>query len=557
MRRPALSARFRRDASGGIAVVSAFALVAMMGAAAFGIDFGRLVLDKRKAQSAADLAALAAASNLTDAIALARATVASNAVATSTPVKVDFGTYTADPNVQASRRFQPASAPAANAVRVMLETRTQLTFGRVLTGLNSVPVNATATATSTAFTAFAIGSRLVKLDGGLLNQLLGGLLGANLSLTAMDYQSLLDARIDLFDLTDALATRARLTGPTYGSALGAKATVGDVIDAMVDAGRANPAIRSPALWALSATAYAARGSTAKVALGSLVDVGPYGDLPLGRKPALGATVSALDLLSAVAQVGNGQHQVSLGLDLKIPGLAAATLDLAIGERPVGSGWFAVGRQGVSVHTAQTRLLLRVQVAGTGPVSVLTLPLYVEIAEGTATLTGVRCGYPNIATSSATLGVSPGIVDAWIGAVSNSELTNFRAPVSPDPAALVDLGLVKVAARAHVTMSNTSARQVSFTYADMAARTKKTVTTTDFTSSLVAGLLGDLRLSARLAGLTVPVPPLVGPAVTASLGAVTVPLDQVLASILATLGIGLGQADVWVEGIRCDGAVLVD
>ena len=27
--------------------------------------------------------------------------------------------------------------------------------------------------------------------------------------------------------------------------------------------------------------------------------------------------------------------------------------------------------------------------------------------------------------------------------------------------------------------------------------------------------------------------------------------------LATLGVGIGQADVWVNGIRCDGAVLVN
>jgi uncharacterized membrane protein len=34
---------------------------------------------------------------------------------------------------------------------------------------------------------------------------------------------------------------------------------------------------------------------------------------------------------------------------------------------------------------------------------------------------------------------------------------------------------------------------------------------------------------------------------------TAALDQVL----ATLGVGIGQADVWVTGIRCDGAVLVN
>jgi uncharacterized membrane protein len=35
------------------------------------------------------------------------------------------------------------------------------------------------------------------------------------------------------------------------------------------------------------------------------------------------------------------------------------------------------------------------------------------------------------------------------------------------------------------------------------------------------------------------------------------IDQLLANILATVGVGLGQATVWVTGIRCDGAVLVN
>jgi len=29
------------------------------------------------------------------------------------------------------------------------------------------------------------------------------------------------------------------------------------------------------------------------------------------------------------------------------------------------------------------------------------------------------------------------------------------------------------------------------------------------------------------------------------------------AVLSSLGVGIGQADVWVSGIRCDGAVLVN
>ena len=33
--------------------------------------------------------------------------------------------------------------------------------------------------------------------------------------------------------------------------------------------------------------------------------------------------------------------------------------------------------------------------------------------------------------------------------------------------------------------------------------------------------------------------------------------SLLAAVLATFGVGIGQADVWVNGVRCDGAVLVN
>ena len=35
------------------------------------------------------------------------------------------------------------------------------------------------------------------------------------------------------------------------------------------------------------------------------------------------------------------------------------------------------------------------------------------------------------------------------------------------------------------------------------------------------------------------------------------VDQVIAQVLATLGVQVGQATVWVSSVRCDGAVLVN
>ncbi|HBY27961.1 MAG TPA: hypothetical protein DEH75_15715, partial [Bradyrhizobium sp.] len=70
----------------------------------------------------------------------------------------------------------------------------------------------------------------------------------------------------------------------------------------------------------------------------------------------------------------------------------------------------------------------------------------------------------------------------------------------------------------------------FSYSDIQAGTKKTVTTTNFLTSLTSSLLGDLTLN--IGGI--PLPGL-GALVTGILSAVTSPIDQVLASLLSTLG----------------------
>jgi len=136
------------------------------------------------------------------------------------------------------------------------------------------------------------------------------------------------------------------------------------------------------------------------------------------------------------------------------------------------------------------------------------------------------------------------------------MTNFTSKPNPGPATLVNLGAVQVAGKAHAGMGNATPTSVNFSYADITAQTKKTVTTPNFTQSLTGSLLGDLALTVKVGPLGLPIPGL-GGAVSGIISNATGSVDQVLASVLATLGIGLGQADVWVSGVRCDRAVLVN
>jgi uncharacterized membrane protein len=545
-----LLGRFATDERGNIAFIASTCMVLIAGCAALGVDLGTVFADKRRAQSAADLAAIVAASDLTHASSAAAATLAKNNYPPDSLVAVETGVYTASTSIAPQQRFVPAVTPA-NAVRVTMKTKTPLFFGRVLTGDPYFNLKATSVASTTQLATFAIGSRLVSLNGGLLNQLLGQMLGTSLSLSAMDYQALLDARINLFDFMSALGTRANLTGVSYDALLQSNLKVTDVVAALQTA--SSGASTSAALVNLQSSL---AGVTTKVSLANLLDAGPYRDMTVGQQPKVAVNVDAFNLLSATAQAANGTHQVASNVNLGLPGIASVSLQVTIGKRPVGTSWITIGTAGASVHTAQTRILAKIQLVGSGQVSVVNLPVYVEVAAGTAVLNKMSCGYPDINTSKVQLGVSPGIIDAWVGNVSSSDTTNFSTKPNPGAVSIVNLGLVQVNARAHATMANTAPTNVDFSYADIQAQTRKTVNTTSFTSSLTSSLLNDLSLNVQIGPLGLPIPGL-APLVVSIISGATGSIDKLLVTVLQTLGVGLGQADVWVLGIRCDGAVLVN
>ncbi len=545
-----------RDEKGAIAVVSGLVLSVMLGVGAFGVDVGRMFADRRKAQSTADLAAIAAATDLPNAARAATATVQRNSLPDGELREVVVGTYTADAAVPPAQRFRPGGVAEANAVQVSVRSTTPLFLGRLLTGKDRFEVRTTATATQTSFASFAIGSGLLALEGGMLNQLLGGMLGTQLSLSVMDYQALLNANLDMFRFADALAARIHATGGTYNSLLERDVKVSDVMGAMVDTGRAAHG-NNAAVQALNTIAQGVRNASARIPLNALTSVGPYGHLSIGQAPQVDFAANALDMVSAVAQIANGQNQAAVGLNVNLPGIAGATLRLAIGERPRGASWTAVGGPGASAHTAQTRLLLDVTLAGAGGIAAVRLPIYLELASATATLEAVKCGYPNVTASTVTLGVRPALLDAWVGNVTPAMMTNFASPPRPGPATLVDAALLRVTGRAQAAATNLSARSVTFSHGEIGRQTKKTVSTTDYTSSLLSKLVGGLDLDVQVLGLGLGLPGALQSTVAGILAGALKPLDSLLSGVLAGLGVRLGQAHVWTTGIRCDGAVLVN
>lgn len=540
-----------RARSGNVAIMAAIGATVMIGGAAFAVDAAKMFVDRRQAQSIADLAALAAAADPLNATVVATGTAKRNGMVLSGDLIVETGNYVADPQRAVADRFVPGPAKSADAVRVELSTTTPTYFGRIFGAPDQVPIRTSAIASSTAIGSFGVGSRLLGLDGGVLNALLGSALGGKISLSVMDYRTLADLQLDAFQYADALATRARLQGPTYDEALAGEVKVADVLHALVDVGSADPAVK-PATLALLVAVQRAATTAAKISLGSEIDLGPYGLASLGEPPRSPLTLSALSILTATARLADGEHQLAAGLALDVPGLASVKARLTIGERPKESGWVAVGRPGASVSTAQTRLKLDATIAPVG-LGLIHLPIYVDVAKADARLASVKCPTP-AAAKQAALAVTPAVAEAWIGHIPPATWDGMLDVASPPPAALIKLGLLSVTAKAHVRIGSVKPQTVTFSAPEIDDGTVKTVSSKNLVESLTGSLVDDLQLGVNGIGLLLPAQKqLIGNAIRA----VAAPLDGVISALLAYLGVGLGQADVWVNGVRCDAAVLVN
>lgn len=551
----ALLRRWHKDRRGAIAISAALFMSLCVISAAFAVDLGGLYLEKRRAQAATDLAAMAAAAIPASADAVARDTLARNGMGDATALTVTPGRYIADTGIPVAERFTPNQTPR-NAARVSMRKQGELVFASFFTD-KTFDIATEAVAVSTAQATISIGSRLLRLDDGILNALFSAMLGGDVSLSAADYRALLDADVSLFDFANALATELDVTSGTYSDVLTGQASMGNVIDALVTVtGNNGASAASQALTALSAGSGATGVS---VPLSGALDLGPLAGLSVGQSsPGLNAAVSAFRMLSATAAIADGSNQVSLNVTNGLPGLATISVDLAMGA-PQDGAWIAVGGPGTTVRTSQARLQL---VATVGASSILPglsvrVPLYIEIAPAEARITDLACGSDPSSDAYVNIAARPGIVRLEVGEVTPEELADPDDSPSPRPGRLIEVPLLRVTGDASVEVAEVEETALNFDWQDIASGAPKTVTTGDFTRSLTGTLLGDLNIRVEVLGGLLPINADKALRSTASLIARTAPaMDQLLDTLLTALGVNLGEADVWAHDIRCDRSVLV-
>jgi uncharacterized membrane protein len=297
----------------------------------------------------------------------------------------------------------------------------------------------------------------------------------------------------------------------------------------------------------------------RLPLAGLLDLGPAGRLALGEQPSgLSARTDALSLLTAAALLASGGRQVALDLGAALPGLLGATVELAIGEPPQHSAWFTVGAPGAVVRTAQTRLRVVVSVGGVPGVlgASVRLPLYLELAFAEGRLEDVACPSGRPDSLAVTIAARPGVADAWIGDVDPASLQSFAGKPAVQPARIASLPLIAVTGTAHAAVANPQPTPLRFSATDIAAGTTKSVSTHSFTGSLFASLLGDLTLDVSIVGIDLGLSGLVRGGVTSALATAAPSVDALVGTLLAALGVKVGEADLRVTGGSCGRAVLV-
>ncbi|ENN84955.1 hypothetical protein RHSP_58789 [Rhizobium freirei PRF 81] len=568
---------FCRDRRGNVAITTALVSPLILYCLGLGIDYGMMTLQQQRLQQLSDIGAITAASDIANANTVLLNNLQSNgttaalasgagyltsggtiSVATAnsgqyeTLANMVLGTYTADASVAPQNRFSSSGSAPYDSVRVTLTQQAVMPFASAFA--TAPTLSATGTASSERLAAFSIGSRLASLNGGILNQLLGSLLGTQISLNLVDYQSLVGANVNLLSYLNLLATDLNLTAGSYNDLLATDVPYDKLLGALGKSTNLSPA----AIRIINSLSKSLGTTKLTVKLEDILNLGPEGKNIIGSGPNLTSSISLMSFLSLTAMAANQQKQVAVDLGVALPSLASAKLTLAIGEMAQQTPSAAVGAPGTTIRTPQVRAAIEVSVTGLSAIAGLKVrvPLYVEVAPAEARLASITCVGGNMPNAVVGIDAVPGVAEIALGDVDTTAFVNFGTKPRVTQAAIIDSLLLRVLASAQIDIANMSPTRLTYQPSEISAGTIKTVSTRDVTTSLVQSLLKNANISIQLLILTIGTPSGVLSGVADTLSAVTAPLDQLLSNLLGLLGIGIGQADIQVTDARCMQPVLV-
>lgn len=552
-----------RDQRGVVSLLAAISLTLLLAVAAIVIDVGSLYFQRRALQSATDAAALAAVQYPERAASVANSVFSQNGYVDEN-LTVATGVYTADETIAADNRFATSESDV-NAVRVVANVKKPAYFAGLFGLSRLVPLTTQSIATRLPTASFGAGTRLAELNGGVMNSVLGKLWGSNLSLSLVDYQSLVTTNVEALPFLNQLATDIDVTG-NYDQLASANVTVGQIVNALTEVSGAGAVSgdSTAAVAALHSLQNQVNNNT-PMALSELIDLTPLEGRSIGSIDSNdGPQLNIMSLLSASARDAAANGTTNIGTAISIP-IANYTVAVRIAA---GSKFAQVAdaQIGTTIHTAQIRMALTVTVTNLnlGLLSAtVQLPLFLEVAPGQAQLIAMPC---QSGGTLAQIQATSGVTTLSFGTVSDAALSDFSTPVVPVPTPIASISLLGIPIKINVAgsagVNGSGPDTLSFSQDDIDAGTLKSpananntpFTNLDANTALSTTILGNAGLQAglinsELASLLTNLTPTVSNIFTQLNGPVN--------SVLAAMGVQLGTIDVRVFDASCRTPTLVE
>lgn len=436
---------------------------------------------------------------------------------------------------------------------------------------------------------FSYGLASVNSEQGvLLNALVGGLLGGNISLTAGEWNNLAQADISLQEFLEALRLEAG-SGST-SEVLNADVTLLQIIDAVASVLQTDG--NTLALNALNAL-------RPQIDLLSPLPPVRIGDLlVIETNEALiaGTGINVLDLLFGSISLFNYNHVLSAPTPVTISaanvglGSIANGIELyaQISEPPV----YSCGGTGTQFYSAAVRIKLNVDLVTVNITQLLfdlglILPpgvadlnasigqveIYTDVARAAGTIQAV-----DAIAGSLTLQADPAVADLYLGTIADnvfftrSSIINPATDLNHTTIGALDVSISGVPVTADIDAKAFAQGNDpvvnSLTFNGPFPETQTVGNSATFISNLVSTLLQSLDVQVNAGGLDSTTQPLFDTFVNDLIPVLTTALDQTLTPILSdillnvvdplleALGIGIGEANVRVDGVNevCFGSI---
>lgn len=393
--KPVMNHSFRSE-KGITSVMMAVLLPVIIGFLGLAVDAGNIFMTKIRLQNVADSAALSAIGDIENSQTIVESVVAENGLDPDT-VAIVRGVWDND-----AHSFVPAEE--GEALRVRLEQNVSVYFLRIVGVPSENPVSAEATAAlKQAGAVVGLGATTLDIDaneGIVLNALIGNMLGTTLDLSAVGWEGIADANLDLVRFLNL--AKVRLNAADMDGVLNSELSLLQMLDLMIELLEADSSTAAAYLGILREDI---AGSVAPINTG--LRLGDMLQLDTNAGALAKADVNLLSLLMASAQLFNHTSGVMLSTDVPLGSLLDLSLKVRIIEPPV----IKIMQEGSTIHAAGARVYLNAQALSLlGGSPIIHLPLYLELGSGDATLGSVSEEGVDLQTTSSLLRLFIGGID---------------------------------------------------------------------------------------------------------------------------------------------------